>query len=63
MAKIGRPKLYERTVKIPLTEAQWAYIDQMADVMNVSFAECVRMTVEAQLAPFFENYRREEVDA
>ena len=63
MAKVGRPKEFERTVKVALTGEQWAYIDQMAAVMGVSFAECVRMTVKAQLAPFFEDYNRERANA
>ena len=46
---MGRPKLYERTVKIALTEEQWARIELEARIMDVAFADAVRMNVEVGL--------------
>ena len=43
---MGRPKRYERTVKIALTEEQWERIEMEAKIMRVAFADAVRMNIE-----------------
>ncbi|PVZ10151.1 hypothetical protein [Actinomycetospora cinnamomea] len=46
---MGRPKKFERTLKIALTEEQWERLDLEAIIMRVPIAEAVRMNIEVGL--------------
>lgn len=46
---MGRPKKFERTLKIAMTEEQWERLDREAIIMRVPIAEAVRMNIEAGL--------------
>ncbi|MEJ2868427.1 hypothetical protein WCD74_11675 [Actinomycetospora sp. OC33-EN08] len=46
---MGRPKKFERTLKIAMTEEQWERLDLEAIIMRVPIAEAVRMNIEVGL--------------
>lgn len=49
MAKTGRPKQFERTLKIALTEEQWERLDLEAIITTLPLAEVVRANIEVGL--------------
>lgn len=59
----GRPpgKTYERTVTIALSEDQWERLDLEAVLMDVPFAEAVRMNIEVGMK--YTSSREETSDA
>lgn len=47
--KTGRPKQYERTLKIALTEEQWERLDLESIITTLPLAEVVRANIEIGL--------------